>query len=71
MRDVINAITNASGGVTVGGAATGQLIIAGIGLVFMVAFGFWGAYLRWKDSKAIREAIDSGDLRSALKIRGK
>lgn len=71
MREVINAVTNSSGGVTLGGAASGQLYIAGVGLFFMIAFGLFGAWLKWKDSKAIREALESGDLQTALRIRSK
>nr|DAG79244.1 MAG TPA: hypothetical protein [Bacteriophage sp.]DAM11488.1 MAG TPA: hypothetical protein [Caudoviricetes sp.] len=37
----------------------------------MAAFGIWGAYLRWKDSKALREALDRDDIKEAIRIRGK
>nr|DAE93290.1 MAG TPA: hypothetical protein [Caudoviricetes sp.] len=44
----------------------------------MVAFGLWGAYLRWRDSKvlqedsrALREALENGDLTMAFDIRSK
>lgn len=71
MREFINYITTTGGGVTLGGAASGQLIIALFGLIFMVAFGCWGAYLRWKDSKALQEALNKGDIPEAIRIRSK
>lgn len=71
MRDFINAATTGSGTATIAGAASGQLIIGIIGLVFMIGFGVFGAYLRLKDSRALRAAIDEGDLNTAIKIRSK
>lgn len=71
MRDFITAATTGSGGSAIASAATGQIIIAAVSAVFMIGFGFFGAYLRWKDSKALRKAIDDNDLSTALKIRSK
>lgn len=71
MREVIHTVTSWSGGVTLTGAATGQLMIAAIGLVFMIGFGAFGSWLRYRDSKALRAALDSGDLATAMKIRSK
>ncbi len=71
MREFINAATNGSGGVAFTGTATGQLIIAAIGLFFMILFGSIGTWLKWKDSKAIRDALEVGDIRTAIKIRSK
>ena len=78
MREFFNAATTGSGGAPITGAATGQITIAVISLCFMVGFGLWGAYLRWKDSKAlhadskaIRGALNRGDFQKALEIRGK
>ncbi|ECV1124596.1 holin, partial [Salmonella enterica subsp. enterica serovar 4,12:i:-] len=52
-------------------AATGQLTIAIASFVLMAAFGAWGAYLRWRDSKKFHEAIEKGDIQKAIEIRGK
>ncbi|QEA09666.1 hypothetical protein [Enterobacter phage vB_EclS_AS5] len=71
MREFLNAATTSTGGASLAGAATGQITIAVAGLVLMAAFGFWGAYLRWKDSKALREALDREDIKEAIRIRGK
>nr|DAG08166.1 MAG TPA: hypothetical protein [Caudoviricetes sp.] len=71
MREFLNAATTGTGGASLTGAATGQITIAVSGLVLMAAFGFWGAYLRWKDSKALREALDREDIKEAIRIRGK
>lgn len=71
MKEFINAATAGAGGSSVTGAATGQITIAVASLVLMAAFGFWGAYLRWKDSKALREALDREDIKEAIRIRGK
>ena len=71
MREFINAATNGSGGVTLAGSATGQLIIAAIGLFFMIRFGSFGAWLRGRDSKALRDALEAGDIKTAVKIRSK
>lgn len=71
MREVINQLTAASAGTTVTASASGQMIIAIVGLFFMIMFGFWGAWLQWKNSKAIKAALDSGDLQSALKLKAK
>lgn len=71
MREVLNAATAMSGGASVTGAATGQLVIGIIGLVALLVFGAFGAWLKWKDSKAIRRALESGDLQTALKLRAK
>lgn len=71
MREVINTVTASSGGGTFAAAATGQFAIAVATFILFVAFGAWGAYWKYRDSKAIREALDDGDLPKALKIRGK
>ena len=71
MREFLNAATTGTGGASLTGAATGQITIAVAGLILMAAFGFWGAYLRWKDSKALREALDREDIKDAIRIRGK
>jgi hypothetical protein len=71
MREFLNAATTGTGGASLTGAATGQITIAVAGLILMAAFGFWGAYLRWKDSKALREALDREDIKEAIRIRGK
>ena len=71
MREFLNAATTSTGGASLAGAATGQITIAVAGLVLMAVFGFWGAYLRWKDSKALREALDRHDIKEAIRIRGK
>lgn len=71
MREFLNAATTGTGGASLTGAATGQITIAVSSLVLMAAFGFWGAYLRWKDSKALREALDREDIKEAIRIRGK
>ncbi|WWD12636.1 holin [Escherichia phage BubbaBully] len=71
MREFLNAATTGTGGASLTGAATGQMTIAVAGLILMAAFGFWGAYLRWKDSKALREALDREDIKEAIRIRGK
>ncbi|QZE50386.1 holin, partial [Klebsiella phage vB_KpnS-VAC9] len=31
----------------------------------------FGAWLRWRDSKALREALEAGDIKTAVKIRSK
>ncbi|QCW18500.1 holin [Changchunvirus paulsarasin] len=71
MKEFINAATMGTGGSSLTSAATGQITIAVASLVLMAAFGLWGAYLRWKDSKAFQEALDRGDIQEAIKIRGK
>lgn len=71
MKDFINAAMSGTGGATLTSAATGQLMIAGLTFVFFMAFGVWGAYWKYRDSKAIREAIDAGDLKTAISIRNK
>lgn len=71
MREFINAVTSATGGASITGAATGQLVIAGATFVLFVAFGMWGAYWKYQDSKAIRAALSSGDLEKAIHLNGK
>lgn len=71
MKEVLSVITAGTGGASFTGAATGQLAIAGATFILFVIFGLWGAYWKYQDSKAIRQAIDSGDLKTALKLRGK
>ncbi|QHJ81037.1 MAG: hypothetical protein [Bacteriophage sp.] len=78
MKDVINSLTMGSGGGAITGAATGQIMIAGISLFFMIAFGFWGGYLSYRnsktiqeDSKAIRAALERGDIVEAVSRRSK
>lgn len=70
MKDFINAATMGTGGSSLTSAATGQMTVAVISLLLMAAFGIWGAYLRWKDSKALREALDRDDVKEAIRIRG-
>lgn len=71
MREVINAATASTGGAAVTSAATGQMTIAIISTVAFVVFGLWGACWRFKDSQAIRKALESGDLKTAINIRSK
>jgi hypothetical protein len=71
MRDFINAATASSAGVTASGVGMGQLVVAIVGLILMAAFGAWGAYWKYRDSKAIREAIEAGDLKGAILRRNK
>lgn len=71
IKDFINAATTGGGGATVYGAASGQLIVGIIGLVFMIGFGAFGAWLRWRDSKALHDALAENDFTTALKIRSK
>lgn len=71
MKDFLNAATAWTGGSALTSAATSQITIAVISMAFMIAFGAWGAYLRWRDSKALREALESGDFKRAIEIRGK
>lgn len=71
MKEFVNAATMGTGGSSLTGAATGQITVAVISLVLMAAFGLWGAYLRWKDSKAFQEALERGDIQKAIEIRGK
>ena len=71
MKDFLNAATAGTGGSALTSAATSQITIAVISMAFMIAFGAWGAYLRWRDSKALREALETGDLKRANEIRGK
>lgn len=70
MKDFLNAATAGTGGSALTSAATSQITIAVISMAFMIAFGAWGAYLRWRDSKALREAPNQ-DLKRAIEIRGK
>ena len=71
MKDFLNAATAGTGGSALTSAAASQITIAVISMAFMIAFGAWGAYLRWRDSKALREALETGDLKRAIEIRGK
>lgn len=71
MKDFLQAATSGTGGAAITSAATGQLVIAGLTFVFFVGFGVWGAYWKYRDSKAIREAIDAGDLKTAVTLRNK
>lgn len=71
MRGVIDQALGMSTGVMGTGVAMGQLIVAIVGCASMIAFGAAGLYLKWRDSKAIRQALDCGDLRRALEIREK
>lgn len=71
MKEFVNAATMGTGGSSLTGAATGQITVAVISLVLMAAFGLWGAYLRWKDSKAFQGALERGDIQKAIEIRGK
>ncbi|UVT30678.1 putative holin [Klebsiella phage vB_KshKPC-M] len=50
------------------GICNRAIIIAAIGLFFMILFGSFGAWLRWRDSKALR-ALEAGDIKTAVKIR--
>lgn len=71
MKDFLNVATSGTGGASITGAVTGQTTIAIASFVLMAAFGMWGAYLRWRDSKALREALECGDIKKAIEIRGK
>lgn len=69
MRDFINAATNGTGGASLVGFTTGQGTLAVATFICMVIFGVWGAYIRWKDSRAFNEALKNGDLKRALELR--
>lgn len=71
MKVFLDSATGATGGVSVTSAFTDQTTIAIASFVLMAAFGAWGAYLRWRDSKAFHEALDKGDIKRAIEIRGK
>lgn len=71
MKEFVNAATSATGGSSLAGAATGQIAVAIVSAAFMIAFGAWGAYLRWKDSKAFHAALKDGDIEKAIKLKGK
>lgn len=71
MKDFLNAATSGTGGASITGAVTGQTAIAIASFVLMAIFGALGAYLRWRDSKALREALECGDIKKAIEIRGK
>lgn len=71
MREFLTAATSGTGGASFAGAATGQLYIAGATFVCFVLFGIWGAYWKYKDSKAIKKALEEGDLKRAIEIRSK
>lgn len=71
MKEVINTLTAASGGASLSGAASGQLIIGGIGLFFMFIFGVWGAIMSYRSNKLIKQALQNGDIASAIRIKAK
>lgn len=71
MREVINSVTTTSGGATFAGAVTGDMMVGIAGLVLMAIFGVWGGWLRYRDSKALRRALEAGDIKEAIKIRSK
>lgn len=71
MREFLTAATGTTAGTSITSAATGQLTVAIISMIFMIMFGAIGLWLKWRDSKAIREALESGDLQTALKVRSK
>lgn len=66
MREFINAATTGSAGSALTGVATGQLVIGAISLAFMIAFGLWGAWIKWRDSKAFQKALQDGELEKVL-----
>lgn len=71
MREFIDAATAGGAVSALTSAYTGQIVIAEISLFFMVVFGIWGAWIKWRDSKAFREALKSGDLQKAIEIKRK
>lgn len=71
MRGFLDMTTGTSGGASLAGLATGQFFLAVLTFIFFVAFGVWGAYIRWRDSKAFHEALKRGDFEKALNIRDK
>lgn len=71
MKEFLTAATSSTGGASLVGVATGQLYIAGATFICFLLFGAWGAYWKYRDSKAIQEALNDGDLNKALKIRGR
>lgn len=71
MKEFLTAATSSTGGASLVGAATGQLYIAGATFICFLLFGVWGAYWKYRDSKAIQEALNDGDLNKALRIRGR
>lgn len=71
MKDFLHAATSGTGGAAITSAATGQLVIAGLTFVCFLGFGIWGAYWKYKDSMAIREALKNGDFKRAVNIRSK
>ncbi|HAK2374351.1 TPA: holin [Salmonella enterica] len=71
MREFISLATYSSGGASFSGAVTGQLLLAVLSFIFFIIFGAVGLWLRWRDSKAIREALENTDLKAAVKINQK
>lgn len=69
LREFSNGGMSVAGGVTFGSALSGELIVSIVGLAIMTIFGVLGLWLKWKDSRAIRQALKDGDLKEALNIR--
>lgn len=71
MRGFLDMTTGTSGGASLAGLATGQFVLAVLTFICFVIFGAWGAYIRWKDSRAFHDALNRGDFKEALSIRDK
>lgn len=71
MKEFMNQVTFGTGGGVMVGAFSGEFVIALVGLVFMIGFGSFGAWLKYRDSKAFNEALRTGDIVKAENIRNK
>ncbi|AFM76614.1 holin [Escherichia phage phiKP26] len=71
MKHFYDAAALSGSGVAMGGGLSDNTIIGIIGLVIAVCFGIFGAWLRWRDSKALHKALEDGDIREAMRIRSK
>lgn len=71
MKEFYNAATLSGSGMAMGGGLSDNTIIGIAGLAIAVVFGVIATWLRWKDSQALRRALDSGDIRKAINIRSK
>lgn len=71
MKEFYDAATLGGSGVAMGGGMSDNTIIGITGLIIAVVFGVIATWLRWRDSRALRRALESGDIKEAIKIRSK
>lgn len=71
MKQFYDTAAMSGSGAAIAGGLSSNEIIGIAGLCLAIVFGCFASYLRWRDSKALHKALESADIKEAIRIRSK